>query len=122
IGVRYDKRKHLQVIHTIMNDHHADELDAYIKQLTNELNQVDTIIQTGNTMIDAIVNTKLTAAKQKGISLYATASAPNELGVEHVDFAIIWGNLVTNAIEASEREYSTYDELFIRLYIAPMKI
>jgi len=120
-GIRHDYRNHLQVMHTLMNDHRLDELDAYIKQLTNELNQVDTIIQTGNTMIDAIVNTKLTAAKHKGISLYATAIAPNELGVEHVDLAIILGNLLTNAIEATEKESNSADERFIRLYIAPMK-
>lgn len=118
-GIRHDYRNHLQVMQTLMIENKNEELDTYIKQLTNELNQVDTIIQTGNTMIDAIVNTKLTAAKQAGIDLYATAIAPKELSIEHVDLAIILGNLLNNAIEATTKEQSPED--FIRLYIAPMK-
>lgn len=118
-GIRHDYRNHLQVMQTLMMENKNEELDTYIKQLTNELNQVDTIIQTGNTMIDAIVNTKLTAAKQAGIDLYATAIAPKELSIEHVDLAIILGNLLNNAIEATTKEQSPED--FIRLYIAPMK-
>lgn len=118
-GIRHDYRNHLQVMQTLMMEKKQEELDTYIKQLTNELNQVDTIIQTGNTMIDAIVNTKLTTAKQAGIDLYATAIAPKKLSIEHVDLAIILGNLLNNAIEATTNEQSAED--FIRLYIAPMK-
>ncbi|PRY75393.1 sensor histidine kinase [Alkalibacterium olivapovliticus] len=120
-GIRHDYRNHLQVMNTLMGDRRFEELDAYIKQLSNELNQVDTIIQTGNTMIDAIVNTKLTSAKNKGIELYATAIAPKELTVQHVDLAVILGNLLNNAIEATSREAKSGEEQFIRLYVAPMK-
>lgn len=120
-GIRHDYRNHLQVMNTLMNDRRTDELDAYIKQLNNELNQVDTIIQTGNTMIDAIVNTKLTSAKKRGIELFATAIAPKKLSLEHVDLAIILGNLLNNAIEATSKEPSQQEDRFIRLYIAPMK-
>lgn len=120
-GIRHDYRNHLQVMHTLMNDKRFEELEAYIKQLTNELNQVDTIIQTGNTMIDAIVNTKLTTAKHNGIELFATAIAPKELGIEHVDLAIILGNVLNNAIEATVKERKSVEDNFIRLYIAPMK-
>ncbi len=120
-GIRHDYRNHLQVMHTLMHDKRYDELNAYIKQLTNELNQVDTIIQTGNTMIDAIVNTKLTTAKHQGIELFATAIAPKELSIEHVDLAVILGNLLNNAIEATVKGAKESEDRFIRLYIAPMK-
>lgn len=120
-GIRHDYRNHLQVMHTLMNDKKVGELNTYIHQLTNELNQVDTIIQTGNTMIDAIVNTKLTTAKKHGIELFATAIAPRELSVEHVDLAIILGNLLNNAIEATKNKKDPLKDQFIRIYIAPMK-
>jgi len=120
-GIRHDYRNHLQVMNTLMKDKRFEDLDAYIKQLTNELNQVDTIIQTGNTMIDAIVNTKLTTAKAGGAELFATAIAPKELSIEHVDLAIILGNLLNNAIEAATKNTGNNEEKFIRLYIAPMK-
>lgn len=120
-GIRHDYRNHMQVMQTLMTKDAVNELDDYMKQLTNELNQVDTIIQTGNTMIDAIVNTKLTTAKHNGIELFATAIAPKDLRIEHVDLAIILGNLLNNAIEATVKESKTTEDNFIRLYIAPMK-
>ena len=120
-GIRHDYRNHMQVMQTLMTKDAVNELDDYMKQLTNELNQVDTIIQTGNTMIDAIVNTKLTTAKHNGIELFATAIAPKDLRIEHVDLAIILGNLLNNAIEATVKESKTTEDNFIRLYIAQMK-
>lgn len=120
-GIRHDYRNHLQVMNTLINDRRIEELDAYIKQLSNELNQVDTIIRTGNTMIDAIVNTKLTAAKKNGIELFATAIAPEKIAIEHVDLAIILGNLLNNAIEATVKEPDKQEDRFIRVYIAPIK-
>lgn len=122
-GVRHDYRNHLQVIAAFAETRQITELKNYIQQLTNELNQVDTIIRTGNTMIDALVNTKLTRAEEQGVQLFATAIAPRELSIENVDLAIIIGNLLNNAIEATTQQSGVQDDLdqFIRLYIAPMK-
>lgn len=123
-GVRHDYRNHLQVIAAFAETGQISELKDYIQQLTNELNQVDTIIRTGNTMIDALVNTKLTRAEEQGVELYATAIAPRELSIENVDLAIIIGNLLNNAIEATTQRSDVQvndAKQFIRLYIAPMK-
>ena len=75
-GIRHDYRNHLQVMEAFTETKQITELREYIRQLNNELNQVDTIIRTGNTMIDALVNTKLTRAQEAGVSLDATAIAP----------------------------------------------
>lgn len=123
-AIRHDYRNHLQVMSAYIEAEQIDELQTYILQLTNEMNQVDTIIRTGNTMVDALVNTKLSRAKEKGVALYATAIAPENLGIDNVDLAIILGNLLNNALEATSRQLHDevrQEENFIRLYIAPMK-
>ena len=121
-GIRHDYRNHLQVMEAFTKTDQLAELGQYIRQLTNELNQVDTIIRTGNTMIDALVNTKLTRAQEAGVALDATAIAPRELAIEDVDLAIIIGNLLNNAVEATTLQLSSKQTApFIRLYIAPMK-
>lgn len=125
-GIRHDYRNHLQVIGAFVKAEEEEELLAYIQQLNNELNQVDAIIQTGNTMIDALVNTKLARAEEAGVELYATAIAPSKLAVDNMDLAIILGNLLNNAIEATgsaaaDRSGSAEKERFIRLYLAPMQ-
>lgn len=122
-GIKHDYRNHLQGMSAFIETDQLDELQTYIHQLNNELNQVDSIIRTGNTMIDALVNTKLTVAQEQGVELYATAIAPEKLSVENIDLAIILGNLLNNAIEATTRKVGTAEasEQFIRLYIAPMQ-
>src|SRR5699024_6140784 len=91
-GIKHDYRNHLQGMSAFIETNQLDELQDYIHQLNNELNQVDTIIRTGNTMIDALVNTKLTIAHESGVELHATAIAPEKLPIESVDLAIILGN------------------------------
>lgn len=122
-GIKHDYRNHLQGMSAFIETDQLDELQIYIQQLNNELNQVDSIIRTGHTMIDALVNTKLTVAQDRGVELHATAIAPEKLSVENIDLAIILGNLLNNAIEATTRKKHTGNatDQFIRLYIAPMQ-
>ena len=120
-GIKHDYRNHLQGMSAFVETDQLDELQLYIQQLNNELNQVDSIIRTGNTMIDALVNTKLTVAQEQGVALYATAIAPAKLSIENIDLAIILGNLLNNAVEATTKDKKTSTEQFIRLYIAPMQ-
>lgn len=123
-GIRHDYRNHLQVMQAYLVTNQLQDLELYIRELNNELNQVDTIIRTGNTLIDALVNTKLSKAQELGITIDATALAPPHLNIENVDIATILGNLLSNALEATEahlRESSVDDRPFIRLYIAPMQ-
>lgn len=121
-AIRHDYRNHLQVMDVFVKSKQFELLEEYIQQLNNELNQVDTIIQTGNTLIDALVNTKLSIAKHKGIRLDATAIAPVTLPIQNVDLAVIIGNLLSNAIDATtnQLQQNTKSNPFIRLYIAPM--
>lgn len=122
-GIRHDYRNHLQVMAAYLQKDELVHLEKYMDELTNELNQVDTIIRTGNTLIDALVNTKLTRAQTMGVTLDATAIAPSELSIQDIDLAIVLGNLLNNAIEATtiQSGENFKDERFIRLYIAPMK-
>lgn len=118
-GVRHDYRNHLQVMAAYLNTEQYDKIKNYVKQLSHEMNQVDTIIRSGDTMIDALVNTKLSLAKEAGVQIEATAIAPSELSISDMELAIILGNLLSNAVEAVMR--SAPQEQFIRVYIAPMK-
>src|SRR5690625_7190621 len=80
-GIRHDYRNHLQVVAAYLHKDELIHLEKYMDELTNELNQVDTIIRTGNTLIDALVNTKLTRAQTQRVSSDATAIALAELNI-----------------------------------------
>lgn len=66
-----------------------------------DLNTVDTVVKTGNAMADAILNSKTSLAKSKGIPVQVDAHIPVKLKMSELDLCCILGNLFDNAIEAS---------------------
>ena len=73
----------------------------YLDLLDQDLTTVDTVIKTGNPMTDAILNSKISLAKSKGIAVVADAHIPVKLRSSEIDLCCIIGNLFDNAIEAS---------------------
>ncbi len=118
-GIRHDYRNNLQVMQAFLQAGELASLEKYLDELVNEMNQVDTIIRTGNVLIDSLVNTKMSIAKNNGVNVDATALAPKDLTIDATDVATILGNLLNNAIEATTN--SKNQDKFIRVYIAPMK-
>jgi two-component system sensor histidine kinase AgrC len=76
---------------------------------------VDTVIKTGNPMTDAILNSKISLAKAKGIEVVADAHIPVQLKSSEIDLCCILGNLFDNAIEASMK--LPEDKRLIRVYM-----
>lgn len=64
---------------------------------------VEAISNTGNKSIDAILNVKYTVAKEKGIEFFLKIFIPVELPIDQCDIAVVLGNALDNAIEATER-------------------
>jgi hypothetical protein len=60
---------------------HIEELDNYLSKLNDDLKAVDTVIKTGNVMIDAVLNSKISIANTKEISVNAKAIVPKVLNV-----------------------------------------
>lgn len=100
-GWRHDYRSHIQTMkaHAAAGD--LEAVRAYLDTLETDLATVDTVVKTGNPMADAILNSKISLARSKGISVQADASIPVALRISQLDLCVILGNLFDNAIEAS---------------------
>lgn len=70
-------------------------------------------------MVDAILNSKLTIAKQKQIHVQCKAHVAKHIAIRDIDLCVIIGNLLDNAIEACEMLEEK--ERFIRIYIEIVK-
>ena len=115
-GWRHDYRSHIQVMkaHAAQGDWEA--VKSYLDELETDLNTVDTVVKTGNPMADAILNSKISLARSKGITVRAEASVPVALDISELDLCVILGNLFDNAIEASLA--LPPERRLIRVYIA----
>ena len=100
-GWRHDYRNHIQMMKVLAANADQEGLKAYLDQLDTDLNTVDTVMKTGNAMADAILNSKTSLAKSKGIPVQVDAHIPVKLKMSELDLCCILGNLFDNAIEAS---------------------
>ena len=100
-GWRHDYRNHIQTMKVLAAEGDLDALKKYLDKLDEDLNTVDVVVKTGNKMTDAILNSKISLAKSKGINVIADAKVPVELKMSDIDLCIVIGNLFDNAIEAS---------------------
>ncbi len=120
-GWRHDYKNHLIAIQSFLELGQIEQCKEYCIALNEDLEMVDTVLKTGNVMLDAILNSKLSLAQSKGISVNCTAKVPEVLIISDIDLCTLVGNLLDNAIEAcipKNRETSAeFDTPFIRIYI-----
>lgn len=119
-GMRHDLRNHAQTMRAFLELGKTGELDGYLQDLSRSFEQVDAVLRTGNVMTDAILNSKLSLARSRGITVHAKAAVPAASNIPDVSLCTILGNLMDNAMEACLRMDRPEDR-FIRVYIAPMK-
>ena len=100
-GWRHDYRNHIQTMKVLAANGDMDAIKAYLDELDTDLNTVDTVVKTGNAMADAILNSKISLAQSKGITVLCDAHIPVKLKMSELDLCCIIGNLFDNAIEAN---------------------
>ena len=100
-GWRHDYRNHIQTMKVLAANGDMDAIKAYLDKLDTDLNTVDTVVKTGNAMADAILNSKISLAQSKFITVHCDAQIPVKLKMSELDLCCIIGNLFDNAIEAS---------------------
>ena len=121
-GWRHDYHNHIQTMKAHLAMGKLNELEVYLNELDRDLTTVDTVIKTGNVMVDAILNSKISVALSKGIAVDAKAVVPKELdtSLSEVDICLIVGNLMDNAIEACMK-IQKEGQRFIRVYMDILK-
>lgn len=118
-GWRHDFHHHLQVIHAYLETEQNENAKHYVMELKEDLLAVDDSVNSGNPLADAVLGSKIAAARGRNIRVVCKAELPEILPVSEVDFCVILGNLLDNAIEACGK--IPPEDRFIRIYIAIVK-
>lgn len=119
-GWKHDYHNHIQVMKAYLALEKYTDMDKYLDDFARDLTSIDTIIKTGNVMVDSILNSKLSMASSQSISINAKGAVPKNLNVTDIDLCVIIGNLMDNAIEATTK-LENLEDRFIRVYIREMK-
>jgi sensor histidine kinase regulating citrate/malate metabolism len=98
---RHDYHNHLQVIKADLEMERYEDAVKYLDGLESDLRAIgSSIVRTGNVVADAIINSKLTLIRERGIRVETSARVPENISVSGVDLSILIGNLLDNAMEA----------------------
>lgn len=88
-------------------------LTEYLNKESESMANADDSIHSGNKTVDTILNMKGLAAKEKHIPFSVKAQMPSECTFSMISFAIILGNLVDNALDASLKEKVPFIDICI---------
>ncbi|MBD5104245.1 MAG: GHKL domain-containing protein [Ruminococcaceae bacterium] len=117
-GWRHDYHNHIQAMLALTEK--PDQIREYLLKLNADLAQVDTVIKTGNVMVDAILNSKISLIGSYNITVTAKAAVPPEISVSEIDLCVLIGNFLDNALEACLKQPENANR-FIRIYVGLLK-
>ena len=113
-GYKHDFHSHLQTLRGLLAEGEYERAMAYIDELDERLQNLDTLLKTGNVTLDAILSAKIAQAKAENVAVTVKAAVPEGLTISDTELGIVVGNLLDNAVEACAKAAG---ERFIRLYI-----
>lgn len=102
--LKHDMKNHFMVIASYLNEENYDMAKEYISQMLGTLNAMHSYVETGNVLLNHILNEKLEYAKKQGISVKAEIENLAFANLKSIDFSALISNMLDNAIEASVSE------------------
>ncbi|MDO4778860.1 MAG: GHKL domain-containing protein [Tissierellia bacterium] len=112
---RHNYRNHIQILRSYVESDDMESIKKYLNELEEDLHAIAPVIRTGNKMTDAIVNSKVSLARNQNIKVVLDVNVSSVLDIKEIDLATIIGNLFDNAIEASLE--LPEEKRYIRLYM-----
>lgn len=101
---RHDIRNRLVSLIGLLKQSQTEKAISEMESNLNWINEMnDNIVNSGNPVIDAILQSKLRDAKQKGISIEIFIRFSADVEIDEIELGIILGNALDNAIEAVEK-------------------
>lgn len=100
--IRHDMKQTYVVIESLLKDNKLEEALKFVQKSTRVLAGQKFSINTGNDFVNAILNSKLGIAKERGVEVICSISG-DVMGIEDIDLCNLLGNMLDNSIEANEK-------------------
>jgi sensor histidine kinase YesM len=90
------------VLSRLIAEGQTEEAGRYLADLGELASGLSWQAQTGNAAVDALLGSKLSAARQKGIQVFCDVKIPKHSNVKDLDWCILLSNGLDNSIKACE--------------------
>lgn len=110
----HDYKHNIINLKTLAQNKDLEGIQRYLDEEDKLLSKKLFYYKTGNDTVDSIIYIKQNAAETKKIPFIVNIEIPEECPIASAHFASILGNLLDNAIEASEKTMQPYIEVKIK--------
>ncbi|MBW9145830.1 GHKL domain-containing protein [Clostridium sp. CM027] len=114
---RHDFNNHISCIYGLLKTGEINVAKEYSEKLANQTSEINTILNIDIPIIAALLNFKLSIAKERKIELYIEINLPKSIKIDPVNISILLGNALDNAIEACENIANGNKFIRIKMYI-----
>lgn len=109
----HDINNHICCIDNLKNN--SSEVDEYINNLKCEIKDFKCIYNTGNMILDIIINEKSKVCTNKGINFTCDINFSKVNFIKQIDVSSIFDNILDNAIEACDKITDEDIDKYIRI-------
>lgn len=102
-GLQHDMKNHFFALHELIDEGEYSKAKDYILELTEKSSGQAIICDTGNIVIDSIINYKFRNKESLEIDVSVEAVIPEQINIDVADEVTIFGNLIDNAITAVQK-------------------
>ena len=101
---RHDIKNRLVALIALMKEGKTDKAISTMEKNLNFLEEMNNnVVNTGNPVIDAILQSKLHAAKDKQATLHISTKLAEVIKIDELELGIVLGNALDNAIDAVDK-------------------
>ncbi len=109
----HDINNHIYCIENLKNNNR--EINEYVNSLKNEIKEFKSIYNTGNIILDIIINEKSDICIKKGIKFICDINFSKVNFIKPIDVSSIFANILDNAIEACDKIHDENINRYIRI-------
>lgn len=102
-GIRHDMRHHIIELQSFLHKNELESLQLYLDKIYKEVAVQREYVRSENLQIDGLLNYLLEEANKRLENIETRISIPRDLPIHAYYLNAIIGNLIENAIEASEK-------------------
>jgi len=99
--LKHDMKNHTMVMLSYFEENKIDEAKVYAGEILDKLNKMYSYVNVGNSLLNYIINHKLSEAKEAGIEIKAEIENLAFDYVDGVDFSALLNNILDNAIKGA---------------------
>lgn len=113
--IKHDMKNHMYAIKNMAKNNMSKDIITYTNDILGKIEGEKVYINTGNYLIDGILNVKFEEIKNQGIDFKYDVKMPEGIKLPEFEVITILGNLLDNAIEGVR---SIKDNRYIEVFIS----